>query len=159
MTIQLIGPKPCQRSLLAALFGATLLSIPNFANAQTTSLSSSSPAITPQLATPGLEQFWTSDRLRNARPIELHPKAGPDGLPEGAIKVAPSRVPAEGTTPQRQDGAPPSVKLDKGAERQLLPMNMQIAGLQEDENVTPEATSSFGAFFTTSTPSHSYCGI
>src|SRR5262249_56923672 len=80
--------------------------------------SPSSPPVGGKAAPRDVKHFWTPDRLRNANPVETHPRPRPDGLPEGAQTGA---APAPPTAPpQRGEGSPPQVNLESGAARQLL---------------------------------------
>jgi V8-like Glu-specific endopeptidase len=93
-----------------------------------------------------VEGFWTPDRLRNAKPVEIHPRVRPDGRPERAPTEAAPAAPAGPA--ERGEGSAPQVRIESGAVRQLLPP--QESAMLEQEHVVPEATSSFGARFTTS---------
>jgi V8-like Glu-specific endopeptidase len=90
--------------------------------------------------------YWTSERLRGAQPKELPAPAitGPEGLPEGAQVEGPelTRTPREG---EGGSGAPPTIDPGDSLGRQLPfePAEMSPGA------PTPRATSSFGAFFTT----------
>jgi V8-like Glu-specific endopeptidase len=141
-----------RRKTLALCLGA-LFSTPVVALAQQSSGPASPPGGAQSTEAAGGESYWTPERLREARPPELPTpsRAGPGGLPEGAEVEAPqlNRLPGQG-----EAGAPPSVEPDPGMERRLLPENTQPSEMQRGE-VAPggtgaEATSSFGAYFTTS---------
>ena len=91
-----------------------------------------------------IRAYWTPERLMSAKPMELHPDVGSDGLPLAA------GVPdLQTTTPSvKSPGAGPSVK-DPSLRQILIPaaylLNSAPAG-----DVTPEASSSAGLYFTTS---------
>lgn len=93
-----------------------------------------------------VEQYWTPERLLSARPMELHPAAGRNGLP-----IAPE-VPEDHAPPAGGRGGLPSVTLPASESKVLIPPQMlALAAAQNPElSITPEATSSFGAYFTTS---------
>ncbi len=93
------------------------------------------------------EQYWTSARLLSAKLMEPAPQVRWDGLPlaagpTGAAKTEPA---------VKSSGALPSIKDNGALSRQLIPED-QIQQLEREtfESVVPEATSSFGAHFTTS---------
>src|SRR4051812_15998874 len=90
-----------------------------------------------------VEQYWTPQRLLNAKPVELHPPVGADGLP-----IAPQGL-AETAAAVGEGGVPPLVEVPPTATRVLIPPGM-LPELQAQNGVSPFATSSFGAFFTTS---------
>jgi V8-like Glu-specific endopeptidase len=143
MVIQSSSINDISRLSLIFLLGTCTIGIPTMAQSQPSS--SSSPP-TAEAAPRDVETFWTPDRLRNAKPMELQPKVGPDGLPEGAVRGAQPTAP-EGTS-QKGEGSLPKVQPQSGMERQLVPM-LESAPLSEGEHLIPEATSSFGARFTT----------
>jgi V8-like Glu-specific endopeptidase len=143
MTATISWTKPLPVSLRGALLGASLMSISVCANAQTGSSSSPSPQVSGQAAQ--VESYWKADRLKKAKPIELHPEVGPDGLPQGASIEAQPAAPSGPS--ERGEGGLPRVKLKKNAGKQLL--QQQAIGVQEGDQVEPQGTSSFGAHFTT----------
>lgn len=100
----------------------------------------------------GADSYWTAERLRGARPPGLPaPRVvGRAGLPRGAqLETVTIEKPVKGAG---KPGLGPSV-TDPGLQKQLLP---PVAGQGESENMPQtggvgiEATSSFGAYFTTS---------
>src|SRR3954469_4053737 len=99
------------------------------------------------------EQYWTPERLHNAKPMELTPSAGPDGLPLQAAKIDNAVRALQPVV--KNDGAPPSVEVGASLRKQLIPVSMarQIKAQSQAKAMhtpVPEATSSFGAYFTTS---------
>jgi hypothetical protein len=77
--------------------------VPPFACAQTdTSSSSSSPSAGVEGTPRDAQNYWTEERLRSAKPIELHPAARPEGSPE---VVPPGTAPSK-----RGEGSPPQEK-------------------------------------------------
>ena len=141
-----------RRAFGPSLIGAALLAMPTVALAQS-GLSSSSPA-SPQDGAREVpheaESYWSEERLRSARPKLPAPKAGPEGLPEGSRIITPELVLPRAARPaEKGEGSPPTVKTEGGLERRLLPPEESREG-RKAENVMPEATSSFGARFTTS---------
>jgi V8-like Glu-specific endopeptidase len=96
-----------------------------------------------------VEQYWTPERLLSAQPMDLHPVVSQSGLP-----IAPE-VPQDHAPPSGGGGAPPSVTLPASESKVLIPPGMLAqAQAQAAESLDlesqPEATSSFGAYFTTS---------
>lgn len=70
------------------------------ANAQTDHSSSSSSTPTDADATPqDTQNYWTEERLRNAKPLELHPVPRPDSSPQAG--------PNNSATSKRGEGHPP----------------------------------------------------
>ncbi len=102
--------------------------------------------VTAQSAVTG---YWTPERLLSAKPLEIHPQVGSDGLP-----IAP-QGPEDTTPPVSSPGAGPSVRTSRNSGQMLIPQNMLTQPqsrndeLQFDSGVVPESSSSFGAFFTT----------
>ena len=90
-----------------------------------------------------IEQYWTPQRLLDAKPVELHPPVGADGLP-----IAPQSL-AETSPPVGNSGSPPSGKVPPNAGKVLIPPSL-LPEPQSQNEIIPFATSSFGAFFTTS---------
>jgi hypothetical protein len=73
---------------------------PPFACAQTDTSSSSSSRPAGVEATPrDVQNYWTEERLKSAKPVELHPPLRPEGSAE---VVPPSVAPSE-----RGEGSPP----------------------------------------------------
>jgi len=73
--------------------------VPPFARAQTDPSSSSSPGgveAPPQ----DTRNYWTQERLRSAKPMELHPTARPDASPEATPPSAAPSKRGEGNPPQ-----------------------------------------------------------
>ena len=95
------------RRIPEMLIAAVLAGMPVSAHAQSAS-STSSPTVG-QAAPGAVERYWTPQRLNNAKPMELYPKAGPDGLPEGA-RPGPQTQTAPGPS-VRGAGSPPLVEL------------------------------------------------
>ncbi len=93
-----------------------------------------------------VEQYWTPQRLLSAKPMDLHPVTGRNGLP-----VAPE-VPQDNSPPMGGAGGRPSVALPASESKILIPAQMlaQARAQAGDLESSPEATSSFGAYFTTS---------
>ena len=90
------------------------------------------------------EFYWTPQRLINAKPVELHPRVGVNGLPEApqAAPVGSAIVRAEGSRP---------IAGGVGLNKTLIPEVYLQTGSPNDPNIgiAPNATSSFGAHFTT----------
>jgi V8-like Glu-specific endopeptidase len=102
-----------------------------------------------ELQQSAVEQYWTPERLIGAKPLDLHPAVGANGLPI-APEVAQDQAPPEGGS-----GSAPPVTLPLSASKQLIPDAMleqarAAAAEIQDLISIPEATSSFGAYFTTS---------
>jgi V8-like Glu-specific endopeptidase len=97
------------------------------------------------------EQYWTPERLSNAKPMEPKPTVGSNGLPSNALQ---SHSAIGGWAPVvKQDGAPPSVQADTSLHKLLAPHSAAMKNQPRSQAIpapTPEATSSFGAYFTTS---------
>lgn len=95
------------------------------------------------------EQYWTPERLMSAKSMDLHPAVGRDGLPIAPEAVQDSAPPAGG------GGGAASVTLPKSESKVLIPdamLEQARAAVAETQDLLslPEATSVFGAFFTTS---------
>ena len=97
-----------------------------------------------------VEQFWTAARLLSAKPIEPALRVAADGRPlvsDTAAKFTGTAVKGTGGLPSVQPGA---------SLRKTLVSASDLAGAQAEANVSedvsaiPEASSSFGARFTTS---------
>lgn len=89
-----------------------------------------------------IEAYWTPERLLSAKPIELQPEVDAKGLPiVNEIATQPGRS-------VFVDGAGASVNLGSSARRILIPSTLLPAA--EPEGIHTDATSSFGAYFTTS---------
>src|SRR5262245_64147169 len=97
MLIQGSGINDISRLSLIFLLSTCTIGIPTMAQSQPDTSSSSSPTGVYEAAPRDVENFWTPDRLRNAKPMELQPKVRPDGLPEGAVRGA-QPTPPEGTS-------------------------------------------------------------
>jgi V8-like Glu-specific endopeptidase len=107
-----------------------------------TSSSAATSSVVPGSQTT-IEQYWTPQRLLNAKPMELYPPVGADGLPiapQGSADTSPS---------ESGSGAPPSVEVPPSAGKVLIPPSM-LPEPQAQSGDIPGATSSFGAYFTTS---------
>ena len=96
-----------------------------------------------------VEQYWTPEQLLSAKPADLHPVVSRSGLP-----IAPE-VPQDYSPPAGGGGAAPSITLPASESKILIPSSMlaqarAAASDSLDLESEPEATSSFGAFFTTS---------
>jgi V8-like Glu-specific endopeptidase len=99
-----------------------------------------------------VEQFWTADRLRSARPIEAALRAGADGLPMASESAAAFNAPAV-----KAAGGLPSVAVGKSLQKVLVPPVSEAeaaanrsAEQLDQSTVIPDSTSAFGARFTTS---------
>ncbi|WP_051134256.1 serine protease [Methylocystis sp. ATCC 49242] len=128
-----VGSRLFQAS--AAVFATTLLASGAFAQAA------------PPLTAPGgdarsTENYWTADRIRNAKPIELVPGPGHRLQPidSTAAAAGPSQTGA---------GAPPTTEDSSAIARRLHPP-MPLTGAAPDDAGTSRNTSSYGAHFTTS---------
>ena len=89
-----------------------------------------------------VEAYWTPERLRSAQPMDLHPEVGADGLPIGTeVSTQFGRFVSE-------RGAPPSVEIGNDSRKVLVPGGFALEAEPEND-VMPFATSSFGAYFTT----------
>jgi V8-like Glu-specific endopeptidase len=90
-----------------------------------------------------IEAYWTPERLQSAKPMELHPdEVGANGLP------IVNKIPTEAGGFVSIRGAAPSVAIGTELNRVLIPGGLKLQA-EEPSGVTPFATSSFGAFFTT----------
>ena len=98
------------------------------------------------------EAYWTAQRLLAAKPLDLHPSIGPNGLPDATQAVPDS------TPPVRGEGAAPTTAANPGAWdiKTLIPeVYLQQDGSQKESGaepgsaIVPNGTSSFGAYFTT----------
>ena len=89
-----------------------------------------------------IETYWTPERLLSAKPMAVHPEVGADGLP-----IA-NKVPTHAAPFVSVAGASPSVHIGSNASKVLVPKGFKLES-EPESGVTPEATSSFGAFFTT----------
>jgi V8-like Glu-specific endopeptidase len=107
---------------------------------------SSSPTASEAAAT---ENYWTPERLRSAQPPQLPSPSspGPQGMPQGAQIQGPELTRRPGQTEQGE-GSPPSVDPGESLRRPLGFETGQQPSTQGGD--ATEATSSFGAFFTTS---------
>ena len=101
-------------------------------------LSSTTPSSATALDQATVEQYWTPQRPLNAKPVELHPQVGADGLP-----IAPQSL-ADTALPEGNSGAPPLVKVPPNAGKVLIPSNMLLEP-RAQSGVIAFATSSFGA--------------
>jgi V8-like Glu-specific endopeptidase len=96
-----------------------------------------------------VKDYWTPQRLLNAKPLEIHPQLGADGLP-----IAPAG-PKETGPSVSSPGAKPSVPASGNRGEILIPPEMltkpqsQNDEFQFDGNVVIRSTSSYGARFTT----------
>lgn len=65
-----------RRSLAQLLLSASLISLSSLSHAETAAppSSSSSPPVAGEAAPRDVEGFWTPDRLRNAKPVEIPPQ-------------------------------------------------------------------------------------
>jgi V8-like Glu-specific endopeptidase len=88
-----------------------------------------------------IEAYWTPERLLSAKPIELHPEVDAKGFP------IVTEVPTESARSLYVAGAPPAVNIGKSASRILIPP--YLLPKTEAQGPLPPATSSFGAYFTT----------
>jgi V8-like Glu-specific endopeptidase len=88
-----------------------------------------------------IEAYWTPQRLLSAKPIELHVAINASGA------AVVQQTPAVKTLSQSADGAAPSVQLGSEGNKILIPWGADLEGAQL--SVAPAATSSFGAYFTT----------
>ena len=99
-----------------------------------------------------VEGYWTSQRLLSAKTIELTPRAGSDGMPMTASELNTAVRPNEAAVSSR--GGAPSVRASSAIQKVLVSAEeMQQTLTAEQENfsmVIPDASSSFGAHFTTS---------
>jgi V8-like Glu-specific endopeptidase len=136
-----------RRAPLAVAGGALLFAIlaaePAPAHAQ--NAVTSNPAAASQS---NVKDYWTPERLMSAKPLELHPQVGSDGIPiapESAEQTAP---------PASSPGAAPSVPASGHAGETLVPPEMltkpqsQNDELQLDSGEVTESSTSFGAYFT-----------
>lgn len=97
-----------------------------------------------------IEQFWTADRLLSARPIEASLRVAADGLPMVADSAAAFAGPAI-----KVNGGLPSVKVGNTLQKTLISAEALADQAAFEANtllppIAPEATSPFGARFTTS---------
>ena len=122
----------CRIGEVAVCAGALLLPITGLAQG----VSSNSGAISPQTA----DAYWTADRLRNAKPLELHPQTGANGLPTAAASAKQST----GKSDSRPGAAPTA--SDAVGRTLFKPSQSEV---QSQDGVEPDATSSYGARYTT----------
>lgn len=153
--MSIVGLNSIRASALvtAMVAGGSLLPLP--ALAQQPAGQSSGPASSPQTAAApealGIDAYWTAERLRDARPPSLPTPAvvGRSGLPRAAqlealtLEKPPKSLGKPGGRPQ---------VTDQGAPTQLLPPVVDPAAIGAEPSsggAAPEASSSFGAYFTT----------
>jgi V8-like Glu-specific endopeptidase len=97
-----------------------------------------------------VESYWTSERLAHAKTVQLTPQIGVNDFPLSAGEPQSSNEPAV-----RGGGSAPSLHADPLMRKMLVQPSDLAAGAEEMEQqtpfdrITPEATSSFGAYFTT----------
>jgi V8-like Glu-specific endopeptidase len=100
--------------------------------------------------TAAVQQFWTAERLRNAKPIEPTLRVAADGRPMVADTPAAFNAPAvkaSGGLPRVEPGTSLHKTLISASELAEAPVNSEVT---DALNVVPDATSAFGAHFTTS---------
>lgn len=90
-----------------------------------------------------IEAYWTPQRLLSAKPIELRVDLGENGAP--VVKESPTAQ----SPSQRAGGAAPSVRIGNDASRVLVPSGLRVESSAAEVEANPDATSSFGAYFTT----------
>ena len=104
-------------------------------------------------AAASVEQFWTAERLKAARPFEATLRAGSDGKPMASETAAAFNAPKV-----KSAGGLPSVHVGTSLQKTLIPASSEdeVSANQLNEatdqvsGVVPEASSPFGAVFTTS---------
>jgi hypothetical protein len=90
-----------------------------------------------------IEAYWTPERLLSARPVELRVQLGENGVPianEMKTEQAPSRS---------VGGAASSAQIGEEAGKILVPEGFRLEAPEAQIEANPPATSSFGAYFTT----------
>jgi V8-like Glu-specific endopeptidase len=101
-----------------------------------------------------IENYWTAERLLNAKPFEVNPQLGTEGRPLAAAQSAKPGDAAGSTASAKVAGAPPSRSPDRSASKVLVPksaLEQRRANLlMESQGVIPDASSPIGATFTTS---------
>jgi len=97
-----------------------------------------------------VEAYWTPQRLLNARPLELHPAVDAGGLPI----TLPSTI--DNSPAIRGEGSEPKATVAPHEVKTLIPEAWfqpealgGSNGVTRENDVLPNATSSFGAYFTT----------
>lgn len=97
------------------------------------------------------EKYWTSERLAHAKTKQLTPQTGVNDLPLTAGQPQNTNEPSV-----RSGGSRPSLRADLSMQKLLVqPADLaeaatELANQTPFDQITPEATSSFGAYFTTS---------
>ncbi len=97
-----------------------------------------------------VEQYWTSDRLLNAKPFNLEPRLAVDGRPLAAA-VAPA--PKAAGKVVKVPGSQPSLSYDQSKSKVLISksdIETHLAAAKTNAAITPDAFSAIGATFTTS---------
>jgi V8-like Glu-specific endopeptidase len=90
-----------------------------------------------------IEAYWTPQRLLSAKPVEPQVRLGENGFPivnELETQQAPSRS---------VGGAAPSAPIADEASKILVPEGFRLEAPEAQVEAQPLATSSFGAYFTT----------
>jgi V8-like Glu-specific endopeptidase len=98
-----------------------------------------------------VQSYWTSERLAHAKTVQLTPQIGVNDFPLSAGQPQNTNEPAV-----RGGGSTPTLRADP-LMRQVLVQPSDLAAAADElaqqvpfDRITPDATSSFGAYFTTS---------
>ncbi|HSU60381.1 MAG TPA: hypothetical protein VLI55_13785 [Bryobacteraceae bacterium] len=142
--------------LAAAFAFAALAMMPATARAQ--SSGGSQPNLTgPQVSRvqttkpAEVENYWTAERLLNAKPFDIQPALGSDGRP-----MAAAQVPAVTGNAVKSKGAPPSAPAEARQSKVLISQSdlqahqAEVQAFNAASPVIPESFSPIGATFTTS---------
>jgi len=129
-----------------------VLAAPSVVTAQNVSGTSFSQTTNVEKTTAKLvENYWTPERLRSAKSKELAPLLVRwDGLPLTASEN--SAAPKPTAVSVKASGAPPKLMVSTELQKLLIPRSAQVDKVpvaEQGANILPDATSLFGAHFTT----------
>lgn len=137
---------------LAALLVTAAWPVASMAQQQQQEEQDSGVTASPTDATEAQESadFWTNEELGEAAPIELPTpeEGGPRGMPESAEIIAPELSKEAEQIEEGQIGSPPVIDPGEELSRPIT-FDPGRSGAMEDNDDGTEATSPFGAFFTT----------
>jgi len=111
MTGSLAGIAPRNQALaisIAVAFGVTLLLLPAASHGQD---AKGAVSFTANESEEAVRAYWTPERIRSAKPLELHPRTDPGGSSRGHATVG---------TRKARSGAPPSVAAPASLGQPLL---------------------------------------
>lgn len=140
----LIGSQRAANHVLAVVLSILTPALA-VSGAQAQTASSALSAHVPEVTQQAVDGYWTADRLKSAKPMDLAPKVGANGLP-----IVNDAGPVSGPS-VKSKGAAPSVELGPLSMKTLIAPQAQDLQLQNlaSPGPEPEATSSYGADFTT----------